>query len=582
QSKSSVGARSIFLTQMRQAPWRETRNNYHNNTFGSIKYMDDRLLVPRGDLHCSVGPRKAYHPRTSSVAPEVFILSWRSTSMKGIRWPTAFFITRADLITWGRNIFPAPNSFYEFYSVSIMFLHPRCYGEDVGVKNDVITVKPNLLHEDVVGSRADLNLPSRFCRLLWAKNQKSARTDCHVLTDMAVKFIKLRFTRFQSIICLCNSCSTECVGFNKICTRLHLTSDVDGLTARDQMKRIGLSSVHCACVTLADVTHISRISLSQMIARRRRNNSESDDQPNPYNRYQGPSGQTFVTQSSPAQSYSQEPLLSVYDGEMSCRDRTNEFKSAVKSQQTRQVNGVVSRKSAAIKHRSEFTQIAKRIGKDLANTFAKLEKLALLAKRKSLFDDKPLEIQELTYIIKEDMNSLNKQIAQLQQLARGQTTGAGLRTENLKHQKNRREEYSQSSVMTTTSQNGFGSPGQSVLLQDEVKHSAGAEGGDFMINMDDNERSRYQQQLQLIDEQNIESTIVELGSIFTQLAHMVKEQEESVQRIDSNVEDAHLNIEAAHGELLKYFQSVTNNRWLMIKIFAVLIIFFIIFIVFMA
>ncbi|XP_052767579.1 syntaxin-5-like [Mya arenaria] len=361
-----------------------------------------------------------------------------------------------------------------------------------------------------------------------------------------------------------------------------------------------------------------------MIARRRRNNSESDDQPNPYNRYQGPSGQTFVTQSSPAQSYSQEPLLSVYDGEMSCRDRTNEFKSAVKSQQTRQVNGVVSRKSAAIKHRSEFTQIAKRIGKDLANTFAKLEKLALLAKRKSLFDDKPLEIQELTYIIKEDMNSLNKQIAQLQQLARGQTTGAGrqkqnhsntvvvtlqsklatmsndfkqvleVRTENLKHQKNRREEYSQSSVMTTTSQNGFGSPGQSVLLQDEVKHSAGAEGGDFMINMDDNERSRYQQQLQLIDEQdsyissradtmqNIESTIVELGSIFTQLAHMVKEQEESVQRIDSNVEDAHLNIEAAHGELLKYFQSVTNNRWLMIKIFAVLIIFFIIFIVFMA
>ena len=53
-------------------------------------------------------------------------------------------------------------------------------------------------------------------------------------------------------------------------------------------------------------------------------------------------------------------------------------------------------------------------------------------------------------------------------------------------------------------------------------------------------------------------------------------------RIDSNVEDAQLNIEAAHSEILKYFQSVTNNRWLMIKIFAVLIIFFIIFIVFMA
>ena len=52
-------------------------------------------------------------------------------------------------------------------------------------------------------------------------------------------------------------------------------------------------------------------------------------------------------------------------------------------------------------------------------------------------------------------------------------------------------------------------------------------------------------------------------------------------RIDSNVDDAHLNVEAAHGEILKYFQSVTSNRWLMIKIFGVLIFFFLIFVVFM-
>jgi len=32
-----------------------------------------------------------------------------SASMNGVRWATAFFITRADLTTWGRNILPAPN-----------------------------------------------------------------------------------------------------------------------------------------------------------------------------------------------------------------------------------------------------------------------------------------------------------------------------------------------------------------------------------------------------------------------------------------------------------------------------------------
>ena len=53
-------------------------------------------------------------------------------------------------------------------------------------------------------------------------------------------------------------------------------------------------------------------------------------------------------------------------------------------------------------------------------------------------------------------------------------------------------------------------------------------------------------------------------------------------RIDANVEETQLNVEAAHTEILKYFKSVSSNRWLMIKIFGVLIIFFIIFVVFMA
>lgn len=108
------------------------------------------------------------------------------------------------------------------------------------------------------------------------------------------------------------------------------------------------------------------------------------------------------------------------------------------------------------------------------------------------------------------------------------------------------------------------------------------------------QRQQQQQQMLLYDEsdnyvqqraetmQNIESTIVELGGIFQQLAHMVKEQDEMVERIDSNVQDAEMNIDAAHGEILKYFQTVTKNRWLMIKIFGVLIFFFIFFVIFMA
>ncbi|XP_051276443.1 syntaxin-5a isoform X1 [Dicentrarchus labrax] len=330
---------------------------------------------------------------------------------------------------------------------------------------------------------------------------------------------------------------------------------------------------------------------------------------------------------------------------MTCRDRTLEFQSACKSLQGRPQNGVQPSKPAlsALRQRSDFTVMAKRIGKDLSNTFAKLEKLTILAKRKSLFDDKAVEIEELTYIIKQDINSLNKQIAQLQDLVRSRGAPGGrhiqthsntivvslqsklasmsndfksvleVRTENLKQQRSRREQFSQPPVSSSPLMaNNFRSRKKgaqephaareqrydyqgnttsnlkesSVLMQDESRSM-----GDVAIDMDSQTNPL---QLQLIDEQdsyiqsradtmqNIESTIVELGSIFQQLAHMVKEQEETIQRIDANVEDTQLNVESAHTEILKYFQSVSSNRWLMIKIFLVLVVFFIIFVVFFA
>ena len=68
----------------------------------------------------------------------------------------------------------------------------------------------------------------------------------------------------------------------------------------------------------------------------------------------------------------------------------------------------------------EFMTIAKSIGRDIAATYAKLEKMSLLARRKTLFDDRPQEIQRLTVIIKDDMNALNKQIGRLQMIAKAQ------------------------------------------------------------------------------------------------------------------------------------------------------------------
>lgn len=113
------------------------------------------------------------------------------------------------------------------------------------------------------------------------------------------------------------------------------------------------------------------------------------------------------------------------------------------------------------------------------------KRFLVVAKRKSLFDDRTAEIQELTYIIKGDLSSLNQQIAYLQDIAKKQKHSVSgkhlqshsssvvlalqsklatmstdfkhileVRTENLKQQKNRREQFSQSLLPVSAVKNG--------------------------------------------------------------------------------------------------------------------------------
>lgn len=72
----------------------------------------------------------------------------------------------------------------------------------------------------------------------------------------------------------------------------------------------------------------------------------------------------------------------------------------------------------------------------------------------------------------------------------------------------------------------------------------------------------------------IERTIGELGGIFGQLAQMVSEQSEMVQRIDTNTEDVVDNVQGAQRELMKYWTRVSSNRWLIAKMFGVLMVIF--------
>jgi len=102
---------------------------------------------------------------------------------------------------------------------------------------------------------------------------------------------------------------------------------------------------------------------------------------------------------------------------MSLRNRTNEFHSIVESHRQRGIsaaNGKVH-KNPKIANASNFTSAAAVVARSINETAAKLEKLTKLVKKKTIFDDQPTEIQELTFSIKQEMAILNSEIAQLRE-----------------------------------------------------------------------------------------------------------------------------------------------------------------------
>jgi syntaxin 5 len=194
----------------------------------------------------------------------------------------------------------------------------------------------------------------------------------------------------------------------------------------------------------------------------------------------------------------------------------------------------------------------------------KLEKLAQLARRKTLFDN-PVEINELTFVIKQDLSALNQQIAGLQEVVKTNQQQGGAKNQESEHNKNvvlllqgkltdvsasfretlelrtktiqasrSRQENFLSSVSTTaqlpiqqsasplygTPKSGTPAPGGDTLSLNPVM------GDQQLLMMEEAQpqNAYIQQRGEAIEA--IEKTITELGSIFGQLATMVSEQTE--------------------------------------------------------
>ena len=277
---------------------------------------------------------------------------------------------------------------------------------------------------------------------------------------------------------------------------------------------------------------------------------------------------------------------------------------------------------------SEFAKRAGKIGMGIHSTSQKLQKLAQLAKQTSMFDDPAEEINELATVVKQDIQALNQAISDLQTFSAGGPNKQSsdhshtvidnlrtrlkdatkefkdvltLRTDNLKVHQERK------SLFTSTPdqrQPLFAQPGASFLpansrnplsIRGGLQQGSSVDGEHApLLPANQHQSSAQAQQQMMVTQQDsyltsrqealhqVESTIVELGNIFQQLAHMVHEQGEMAVRIDENVDDTLSNVEAGQAQLLKYLNTISSNRWLMLKVFGIIMMAVLFFLMFVA
>mmetsp|Transcript_31189 Transcript_31189/g.76093 ORF Transcript_31189/g.76093 Transcript_31189/m.76093 type:complete len:320 (-) Transcript_31189:170-1129(-) len=251
---------------------------------------------------------------------------------------------------------------------------------------------------------------------------------------------------------------------------------------------------------------------------------------------------------------------------------------------------------------TRFAKAAGTIMHGIHAVSAKLEKLTALAKQKSLFKDPTRDIQQLRFVIKEEITRLSEDIQHLQNYMEGQDSKGHsrnhstavvkdlqvklaqttndfrgileLRTKSLQAQASRRKRYGDSSNFSLRKRevNSFG--------------RSEAEGKSHsQILVQEQKQSRVNEEYlssRAETVQDIEKMLSELGGIYERMLTMVKSQGEVAISIESNMQIATENVDSGIGELKTLLNSMQSNRWLIIKVFFILILFAVFFTVFVA
>ncbi|KDO24804.1 hypothetical protein SPRG_20834 [Saprolegnia parasitica CBS 223.65] len=265
---------------------------------------------------------------------------------------------------------------------------------------------------------------------------------------------------------------------------------------------------------------------------------------------------------------------------------------------------------SAAQQQAQFNAAASDVSKDVNKVSQRLQQLTLLVRQTNMFNDPTNQINELTQLVKQDINIIHAKLDDLHVYQESQRAGYSsdqaakhsdtivsqmktslvsttqgfkdilqVRQETLQHQHERKSQYGRSNPSLLGKPLAFPSlprPDGVDAGESESAPLISAQSQEFVVN----EQGYAESRAEAVG--HIQSHIVELGEIFQRLAVMISEQGDMVQRIDDNVDETVMNISAGQEQLEKFYNSLSNNRMLTMKISAILLVFVVFFMFFLA
>jgi len=288
--------------------------------------------------------------------------------------------------------------------------------------------------------------------------------------------------------------------------------------------------------------------------------------------------------------------------------------AAVKNEQQQNANTNTSNKKSSIQQQSQevrqFNDAASRFSLDLSGLAETVGNLTRLTQGhggvsgSDAFDQNSQEITRLTQLVKSRLGNLHddlNDLADMKEAASSSSSAmskhnnavlAALRSKlvgtgnNFRHVMQRRTQVmkdasSRRSKLLADRPSAAAASSSSTNFDDENNNNEKSNllGGDHATStalMQQNRNTNYlRDRQQAVHE--IEVAVREVGEIVQDFTRLVYEQDETIVRIDNDVDEALDNVTAGSGELMKYLASLNSQRGFILKVLGVLFCFLLFF-----